>query len=77
LKLALGLIKPDSGSNKRFSKPVSDRSTLKHIGAVAFELAVCAPFVFLMVVGLLELSHMAQVQQILSNAAREGARLSA
>jgi Flp pilus assembly protein TadG len=31
-----------------------------------------------MVVGLLELfSHMAQVQQILSNAAKEGARLSA
>jgi hypothetical protein len=75
LKLALGLIKPDSGSNKRFSKPVSDRSTLKHISVV--KLAVCAPFVFLMVVGLLELSHMAQVQQILSNAAREGARLSA
>ena len=46
-------------------------------GAVAVELAVCAPFVFLMVVGLLELSRMAQVQQILSNAAREGARLSA
>lgn len=34
LKLALGLIKPDSGSITRFSKPVSDRSTLKHIGAV-------------------------------------------
>ena len=46
-------------------------------GIVAVELAVCAPFVFLMVVGLLELSRMAQVQQILSNAAREGARLSA
>ena len=46
-------------------------------GAVAVELAICAPFVFLMVVGLLELSRMAQVQQILSNAAREGARLSA
>ena len=34
LKLVLGLIKPDSGSITRFSKPVSDRSTLKHIGAV-------------------------------------------
>ena len=34
LKIALGLIKPDSGSITRFSKPVSDRSTLKHVGAV-------------------------------------------
>jgi len=34
LKIALGLINPDSGSITRFSKPVSDRSTLKHIGAV-------------------------------------------
>ena len=53
------------------------KNHLKRKGAVAVELAVCAPFVFLMVVGLLELSRMAQVQQILSNAAREGARLSA
>ena len=34
LKIALGLVNPDSGSITRFSKPVSDRSTLKHIGAV-------------------------------------------
>lgn len=34
LKLTLGLIKPDSGSITRFSKPVLDRSTLKDIGAV-------------------------------------------
>jgi Flp pilus assembly protein TadG len=52
-------------------------SRMMRKGAVAVELAICAPFVFLMVVGLLELSRMAQVQQILSNAAREGARLSA
>ncbi len=47
------------------------------LGAVAVEMAVCAPFLFLMVVGLLELSRMTQVQQILTNAAREGARLAA
>lgn len=34
LKIVLGLIKPDSGLITRFSKPVSDRSTLRHIGAV-------------------------------------------
>ena len=53
------------------------KNHLKRKGVVAVELALCAPFVFLMVVGLLELSRMAQVQQILSNAAREGARLAA
>jgi Flp pilus assembly protein TadG len=47
------------------------------ISTVAVELAVRAPFVLLMVIGLLELSRMAQVQEILSNAAREGAPLSA
>lgn len=60
-----------SGMNRIF------KNHIKRTGAVAVELAICAPFVFLMVVGLLELSRMAQVQQILSNAAREGARISA
>jgi len=60
-----------------FSMNRLSKNHRKRKGAVAVELAICAPFIFLMVVGLLELSRMAQVQQILSNAAREGARISA
>ncbi len=34
LKIILGLIKADSGSVTRFDKPITNRSTLKYIGAV-------------------------------------------
>ena len=43
-------------------------------GTAAVELAVVAPLVVTLLVGLLEVGQMVQVNQILSNAAREGAR---
>ncbi len=43
-------------------------------GVAAVEMAVLAPFVAALLVGLLEVGQMVQVNQILCNAAREGAR---
>lgn len=44
-------------------------------GAAAVEFAVVAPVFFLMIFGMIELGRMIMVQQILTNASREGARL--
>jgi Flp pilus assembly protein TadG len=46
----------------------------KRRGAAAVEFAVVAPLFFLMVFGMLEFGRMVMVQQILTNASREGAR---
>lgn len=43
-------------------------------GTAAVELAVIAPLVIALLVGLLEVGRMVQVNEIISNAAREGAR---
>ncbi len=43
-------------------------------GTAAVELAVVAPFVLILLLGLLEVGRMVQMNQIISNAAREGAR---
>jgi Flp pilus assembly protein TadG len=43
-------------------------------GTAAVELAVVAPFVIILLVGLLEVGRIVQMNQIISNAAREGAR---
>ncbi len=44
-------------------------------GAAAVEFAVVAPVFFLFVFGMIEFGRMVMVQQILTNASREGARL--
>jgi Flp pilus assembly protein TadG len=46
-------------------------------GVAAVELAVCAPLLFLLMLGTWELGRTVQVYQILSSAAREGARVAA
>lgn len=44
-------------------------------GAAAVEFAMVAPIFFLMIFGMIEFGRMVMVQQILTNASREGARL--
>jgi Flp pilus assembly protein TadG len=44
-------------------------------GAAAVEFAVVAPLFFLFVFGIIEFGRMVMVQQVLTNASREGARL--
>ncbi|TWT66990.1 TadE-like protein [Posidoniimonas polymericola] len=47
----------------------------KRRGASAVEFALVAPIFFLVVLGIVEFGRMAMVQQIITNAAREGARI--
>lgn len=47
----------------------------KRQGAAAVEFAVVAPLFFLMVFGLIEFGRAIMVQQVLTNASREGARI--
>lgn len=47
----------------------------KRRGASAVEFAVVAPVFFLLIFGMIEFGRMVMVQQILTNASREGARL--
>lgn len=44
-------------------------------GASAVEFAIVAPIFFMVVLGIIEFGRMAMVQQVLTNAAREGARV--
>lgn len=44
-------------------------------GASAVEFAIVAPIFFLVVLGIVEFGRMSMVQQIITNAAREGARV--
>jgi Flp pilus assembly protein TadG len=44
-------------------------------GAAAVEFAVVAPVFFIMVLGMVEFGRMVMVQQVLTNASREGARV--
>ncbi len=46
-------------------------------GSAAVELAVCLPFLLMVVFGIWEVGRMVQVQQLASNAAREGGRQAA
>ncbi|HEV3166438.1 MAG TPA: TadE/TadG family type IV pilus assembly protein [Isosphaeraceae bacterium] len=50
----------------------SDRA--RRHGAAAVELALLLPMLMILVSGMFEVSRMAEVQQIMTNAAREGAR---
>jgi Flp pilus assembly protein TadG len=64
----------------RFSRPNEDKpqkgrsSCRKRRGAAAVEFAVVAPVFFILIFGMIEFGRMVMVQQILTNASREGAR---
>jgi Flp pilus assembly protein TadG len=51
-------------------RPANDRR-----GASAVEFAIVAPVFFLVVLGIIEFGRMVMVQQVITNAAREGARI--
>lgn len=54
---------------------VSAQSGAPRLGAAAVEFAIVAPVFFLMVFGIIEFGRMIMVQQVITNAAREGARI--
>lgn len=56
------------------SRTTRGRSQKDRRGAAAIELAMVAPFVFLLVFASFEFSRMMMVHQALTNAAREGSR---
>jgi len=53
--------------------PVRKR-TARRRGAAAVEFAVCAPIIFLLLLGLWEVGRMTEVSNVMWNAAREGGR---
>ena len=63
--------KPSPGSPTR----QVHRTRQRRRGAAATEFAIVLPIFFLLIVGILEFGRMIMVQQVLTNAAREGARL--
>ncbi len=70
----------DGGSTQNFLRPdcklakVFRSRRKKRRGAAVVEFAIVAPVFFLLVFGMIEYGRMVMVQQILTNAAREGAR---
>jgi Flp pilus assembly protein TadG len=50
-------------------------TALRRRGAAIVEFAVVAPIFFVLVLGIIEFGRMVMVQQIITNAAREGARI--
>ncbi|MCC6126581.1 MAG: pilus assembly protein [Pirellulales bacterium] len=62
---------PPTGEDK---PQIGCRSCRKRRGAAAVEFAIIAPLFFLLVFGMIEFGRMVMVQQILTNASREGAR---
>ncbi|WP_145282742.1 TadE family protein [Pirellulimonas nuda] len=51
------------------------RRTDRRRGAAVTEFAIVAPVFFLVILGMIEFGRMAMVQQVITNAAREGARI--
>jgi Flp pilus assembly protein TadG len=66
----------DSGffSTNEVKPQKSYTSSRKRRGAAVVEFAVVAPLFFLLVFGMIEFGRMIMVQQVLTNASREGAR---
>ena len=50
---------------------------IKRTGTAAVELAVCLPFLLVLILGIWEVGRMVMVQQLIANAAREGGRQAA
>ena len=51
-----------------------NQKTRRRSGTAAVELAVCLPFLLVVITGVWEVGRMVQVQQLVANAAREGGR---
>ncbi len=54
--------------------PLLVRKTAGRRGAAAVEFAFIAPLLFLLILGIIEVGRMMMVQQVVTNAAREGCR---
>jgi Flp pilus assembly protein TadG len=52
----------------------NNRKFERRSGSAAVELAVCLPFLLVVITGVWEVGRMVQVQQLVANAAREGGR---
>ena len=50
------------------------KSIVQRRGTAAVELAVCLPFLLVVIMGIWEVGRMVQAQQLIANAAREGGR---
>ncbi len=62
------------GGNKRKLENLYRLCRKKRLGAAVVELAVVLPLFLLLVLGMIEFGRMLMVQQVLTNASREGAR---
>jgi Flp pilus assembly protein TadG len=60
-----------------FSHPRRSRNKQTRRGVAALEMAVTAPFVLMLLLGIWEVGRIVEISQILNNAAREGARQAA
>ena len=68
-------VTPPASHNAAFSKAASRiRRLSRRSGVAAVEFAIVAPVFFVLVFGMIEFGRMVMVQQILTNASREGAR---
>lgn len=74
MKLNLRLISSPSQLSLRRSQAGGPWPLGRRIGAAVVEFAVVAPLLVLLVTGMLEFGRMVMVQQVLTNASREGAR---
>lgn len=59
---------------KRMSQTLAACRRAKRRGAAAVEFALVAPLFFMLVMGMVEYGRMIMVQQVITNASREGAR---
>ncbi len=62
------------GSRVVNGRHMSNKRPVRH-GAAVVEFAVVAPLLFMLTLGMMEVSRMVMVKQLLVNASREGARL--
>ena len=77
MKKSLAIFRPKATSGDCAPNQVRGSRREVRIGAAAVEFAVVAPLFILLVFGLIEFGRMVMVQQIITNASREGARLTA
>lgn len=69
------LVGPDRGrAVKVIHRGPKERTSQRRHGAAAVEFAIILPFLLLLLLGIWEVGRIVQVKQIVSNAAREGAR---
>jgi hypothetical protein len=57
------------------SPGIRQGGSARRMGAAVVEFAIVAPVFFLLVLGMIEFGRMVMVQQVLTNASREGARV--